>query len=340
MDKPIIELISLTKQYGDLTAVDHLDLTIGKGEIFGLLGPNGAGKSTTILMMLGLTEPTSGKALVNGIDATMAPVAVKKTVGYLPDNVGFYQDMTGLENLVYIGRLNNLSRREATDRAVALLRRVGLEEAAGRKTGKYSKGMIQRLGLADVLIKNPDIIILDEPTLGIDPRGIHEFLDLIVRLSREQHLTVLLSSHHLQQVQQVCDRVGIFVSGKMIAEGDLASLSARLFAGEPFTIEAGVRAVNGSAVPLTDGKPAAIGRLEDVLRQIQGVKSVRYEKGMMKISCMSDLSETIASTVVQAGLALNCLSKREYGLEDIYGRYFEKQEALQTADLSLTKDSL
>jgi ABC-2 type transport system ATP-binding protein len=195
--------------------------------------------------------------------------------------------------------------------------------------------MIQRLGLADVLIKNPEVIILDEPTLGIDPRGIREFLDLIVTLSREEDLTVLLSSHHLQQVQQVCDRVGIFVSGKMIAEGDLASLSAKLFSGEPFTIEAGVRALNGAAVPSVNGKPAAIGKLEDRLREMQGVKSADYERGIMKVCCMSDLSEAIASTIVLAGLGLSSLTKREYGLEDIYGRYFEKQEALQKSLLSV-----
>ncbi len=133
--------------------------------------------------------------------------------------------MTGLENLIYIARLNSQPPKTAKEKAMQLLERVGLADAAGKKTGKYSRGMIQRLGLADVLIKNPEIIVLDEPTLGIDPKGVKEFLELIVRLSHEEGLTVLLSSHHLHQVQQVCDRVGLFVSGKLIAEGDIASLS-------------------------------------------------------------------------------------------------------------------
>jgi ABC-2 type transport system ATP-binding protein len=323
----IIEFVELTKQYGTLTAVDHLNLTITRGEIFGLLGPNGAGKSTTILMMLGLTEPTSGRALVGGINATVFPVEVKRRVGYLPDNVGFYQDMTGLENLVYIARLNRLSHREATERAVGLLDRVGLTEAAGKKTGKYSRGMIQRLGLADVLIKNPDIIVLDEPTLGIDPRGIREFLDLIVRLSREENLTVLLSSHHLQQVQQVCDRVGIFVSGKLIAKGDVATLSAKLFSGEPYIIEAGVHLTGDADDPASPGQPAAVGGLRDTLLRMEGVSAVSYRSGQMKISCAGDLSAEIARAIVASGAALNTLSKKEYGLDDIYRRYFEKQEA-------------
>ena len=189
MKLPIIEFTDLTKKYDQLTAVDHLNLSIYKGEIFGLLGPNGAGKSTTILMMLGLTEPDSGIAKVCSINPTTSPVEVKKKVGYLPDNVGFYDDMTGLENLVYIARLNGLALNMAKEKAMQLLERVGLVDAADKKTGKYSRGMIQRLGLADVLIKNPEIIVLDEPTLGIDPKGVKEFLDLIVQFSREASST-------------------------------------------------------------------------------------------------------------------------------------------------------
>jgi len=317
--RPIIELIELTKKYDTLTAVDHLNLTINKGEIFGLLGPNGAGKSTTILMMLGLTEPTSGTAKVCGINATVSPVEVKKRVGYLPDNVGFYDGMTGLENLAYIGQLNKLSEKTARESAAKLLERVGLKDAAGKKAGKYSRGMLQRLGLADVLIKNPEVIILDEPTLGIDPKGIRDFLDLIVRLSREEGLTVLLSSHHLHQVQEVCDRVGIFVSGKLIAEGDISSLSAKLFSGEPYIIEAGVSAE-------TLGK--SITGLSNILLEIDDVKTVVYKNGIIKISCASDLSAVIAKTIVDSGFSLTSLSKKEYGLDDIYRRYFEKEEVL------------
>jgi ABC-2 type transport system ATP-binding protein len=315
VDQPIIELVELTKRYDTLTAVDHLNLNIGKGEIFGLLGPNGAGKSTTILMMLGLTEPTSGIAKVCGINATVSPVEVKKKVGYLPDNVGFYEDMTGLENLVYIAQLNRIPQKAARENALALLERVGLAEAAGKKTGKYSRGMVQRLGLADVLIKDPEVIILDEPTLGIDPKGVKEFLDLIVRLSREDGLTVLLSSHHLHQVQQVCDRVGIFVSGKLIAEGNIASLSAKLFPGESFVIEAGI---SGRSA---DGREP--NGLESTLLKMDDVRSVTYNNDMFRISCSRDLSAAVAEKIVGSGIGLTYLAKKEYGLDDIYQRYFE-----------------
>lgn len=326
MKLPIIEFTDLTKKYDQLTAVDHLNLSIYKGEIFGLLGPNGAGKSTTILMMLGLTEPDSGMAKVCGINPTTSPVEVKKKVGYLPDNVGFYDDMTGLENLVYIARLNGLPLNMAKEKAMQLLERVGLVDAADKKTGKYSRGMIQRLGLADVLIKNPEIIVLDEPTLGIDPKGVKEFLDLIVQLSREEGLTVLLSSHHLHQVQQVCDRVGLFVSGKLIDEGDIASLSTRLFSGEPFIIEAGVHINANGENNLPFNLETSITGLGNKLLNMDGVKSVAREREIIKIFCERDLSSAIAKTIVESGIDLNCLVKREYGLDDIYQRYFEKEE--------------
>lgn len=227
MDEQVIVLTNLTKQYGRFIAVDDLCLKIRKGEIFGMLGPNGAGKSTTILMMLGLTEPTSGTVEICGINSTRHPIKVKQKIGYLPEDVGFYDDMTGPENLIYTARLNGIPDAEAKARATELMVRVGLEEQITKKTGKYSRGMRQRLGLADVLIKNPEVIILDEPTSGIDPSGVHEFIDLIKRLSREEGLTVLFSSHHLDQVQKVCDRVGLFNGGRLITLIDMAELKDR-----------------------------------------------------------------------------------------------------------------
>lgn len=224
MSQHIIELSGLTKRYGSFTAVDHLDLQIRQGEVFGLLGPNGAGKSTTILMMLGLTDPTEGSVKVCGINSTTHPIEVKRKVGYLPEDVGFYDDLTGIENLVYTAELNRIPRKEAIEKAQQLMERVGLGEQLAKKTGKYSRGMRQRLGLADVLIKDPEVIILDEPTSGIDPAGVKEFMDLIHQLSREHGQTVLFSSHHLNQVQQVCDRVGIFGSGKLLAVIEMTEL--------------------------------------------------------------------------------------------------------------------
>lgn len=237
MNEPIIELVDVTKKYRSFTAVDHIGLTVRKGEIFGLLGPNGAGKSTTILMMLGLTDPTEGSVKICGIDPTRNPIEVKQRVGYLPEDVGFYDDRSGLENLMYTAMLNCIPEDEAKIKALELLKRVSLDEADGKKTGKYSKGMRQRLGLADVLIKSPQVIILDEPTSGIDPQGVRAFLELIVELRDDQGLTVLFSSHNLHQVQQVCDRIGIFVEGKLLAQGDIASLSDQLFGNREHGLE-------------------------------------------------------------------------------------------------------
>lgn len=224
MSQHVIELTCLTKKYGGFTAVNDLNLTVEKGDVFGLLGPNGAGKSTTILMMLGLTEPTAGSVMVCGINSTTHPIEVKQKVGYLPEDVGFYDDMTGIENLVYTAQLNGIAKEEAVQKAVQLLDRVGLSNDGKKKAGKYSRGMRQRLGLADVLIKEPEVIILDEPTSGIDPSGVREFMDLIRQLSHKDGQTVLFSSHHLDQVQQVCNRVGLFSGGKLLADIRLAEL--------------------------------------------------------------------------------------------------------------------
>ena len=215
----------LTKQYGDFTAVDSLDLTIHAGEVFGLLGPNGAGKTTTVLMLLGLTEPTKGIVRVVGLDPTREPLAVKRKVGYLPDNVGFYGGLTGRENLRYTAKLNGLPKSAAEARIDELLHEVRLEDAADKKAETYSRGMRQRLGIADALVKDPTVLILDEPTIAIDPSGVEELLALLRRLVAERNLTVLLSSHILGQVQSLCDRVGFFAAGRLVAAGPLAELA-------------------------------------------------------------------------------------------------------------------
>src|SRR5690606_22851723 len=237
MDNPIICVRQLTKKYGDFTAVDHLDLEIATGEIFGLLGPNGAGKSTTILMLLGLSEPTSGEIEVCGTDPVRSPLAVKRLVGYLPDNIGFYEGWTALENLILTAQLNGISYTDAKQRALSLLEKVGLQDVVEKKVGKFSRGMRQRLGLADSLIKEPKVLILDEPTLGLDPMGVKDFTSLIVRLSREEKLTVILSSHQLYQVKQICDRVGLFIKGELVADGPIQDLASRLFQDKPRHIQ-------------------------------------------------------------------------------------------------------
>jgi len=317
----VIELNGLTKRYHDLTAVDQLNLKIYEGEVFGLLGPNGAGKSTTILMILGLTEPSAGQVKVNGINSIRYPIEVKKMVGYMPDHLGFYEDRSGFENLMYIARLNSIPEEKARLRGTRLLKEVGLYGAKDKKVGEYSKGMRQRLGLAEVLVKNPKIIILDEPTLGIDPEGVREFLDLIVTLSKEQGITVLLSSHHLHQVQQVCDRVGIFVKGKLLAEGDIQTLSQKLFEEAPLIIEA---EITGNNIGLSENDfSLRLKMLREYFQDLEEVQSVDFQGEKIRVGCNEDVSAKIARKTIEVGLDLCRLSKKEYGLDEIYHRYFE-----------------
>lgn len=315
MEDPVIQLNGLTKFYGKMKAVDDLSLNINRGEIFGLLGPNGAGKTTTILMMLGLAEPTSGSALVCDIDATRNPVAVKKRVGYLPDNVGFYSGMTALENLMYIGRLNGIAEDDIERQAKMVMQVVGLEDEMDKKASAYSRGMKQRLGLADVLIKEPEIIVLDEPTLGIDPSGIKEFLTLIRQLSRQQGLTVLISSHLLHQMQQVCDRVGIFVDGRLLVEGNIETLSRNLFGEESYVVEITVKEnLNPSWQPFEE------------LARLNSVKSFDVNGNNIVVSSQQDVTPDVVRFFVQKGLNITGVIKKEFGLDEIYHRYFENSQ--------------
>ena len=225
--EPIIETEGLTKVYGSQTAVNQLTIQIREGEVFGFLGPNGAGKTTTLLMFLGLTEPTSGKVRVCGFDPARNPLGVKERVGYLPENVGFYEDMDARQNLRFVARLNRIPDDVSLERIEELLNVVGLLEEAEKKVGIYSKGMRQRLGIAEVLVKEPKVIFLDEPTIGLDPDGTNRMLDLIHSLSRDKNITIFLSSHLLDQVQRICDRVGIMIKGGLVAMGPIEELAKK-----------------------------------------------------------------------------------------------------------------
>lgn len=319
MNDPIIQLKGLTKCYGKKKAVDGLDLTIHRGEIFGLLGPNGAGKTTTILMMLGLTEPTAGTAYVCGFNATREPISVKRTVGYMPDSVGFYDSMTALENLLYIGRLNGLPEQEVKTRATETLALVGLAGDMNKSTSTFSRGMKQRLGLADVLIKKPAVIILDEPTLGIDPSGVREFLTLIRQLSRQHGITVLISSHHLHHVQQVCDRVGIFVNGKLEVEGNIDTLSGNLLDREGYSTT--VTLVR----PIIPPWP-----LMPIFSKLDAVKEVSVQNNCLTFVCTHNITPAIVRLLVENGCDITGVHQKDYGLDDIYQKYFENNAAENT----------
>ncbi|MEZ5408593.1 MAG: ABC transporter ATP-binding protein [Acidimicrobiales bacterium] len=306
---PAIEARWLTKRYGETTAVDRLSIEVQRGEVFGLLGPNGAGKTTTILMLLGLTEPTSGLARVDGLDPTRSPLLVKSRVGYLPDEVGFYEDLTAVQNLRYTAELNRLSKAVAAERIERVLDDVGLTDAADTKVGAFSRGMRQRLGVADALVKQPSILILDEPTVNIDPEGVRELLLLIERLRTEQGVTVLLSSHLLHQVQQVCDRIGIFVRGQLRACGTIDALADEI--GDRWTFAVGI-----------DGP----GSWEEVLARVPGVTAVTRHEGRWRVQADGDVRSAIHDAVVAAGGRFTHLSRDEADLDAIYHRYFVNED--------------
>ncbi|MDY6827054.1 MAG: ABC transporter ATP-binding protein [Bacillota bacterium] len=305
----LVETENLTKRYGDLTAVDSLNLKVKEGAIFGLLGPNGAGKTTTILMLLGLTEPSSGRALVSGYDATRNPLQVKAITGYLPDNVGFYQDMTGRENLRYTASLNGFKGSLAEEKIEQALVKVGLREKADKKVGEYSRGMKQRLGIADVLVKEPQLIIMDEPTLAIDPKGVQEILGIIKDLAKKDGKTILISSHLLHQIQEVCDEVGIFVKGKLIAVGPIAALGEQLIKDKSLEIEL-------SAYP--NGE-----MLLNVIRKFDEISSVDHEGDMLILECREDIRDRLSKSLLENNFSIRHLSLRGISLDSIYRQYFQ-----------------
>jgi ABC-2 type transport system ATP-binding protein len=235
----VIETHDLTKVYGEQVAVDHLNLKIDQGEVFGFLGPNGAGKTTTLLMLLGLSEPTSGEVWVCGFNPSREALKVKRVVGYLPENVGFYEDMNAVQALKYIGRLNGIPDEISTLKIKELLKLVDLQAESKKRVGQYSRGMRQRLGIAEVLLKEPQVVFLDEPTLGLDPDGSIQILELIQSLSRDKKITIFFCSHLLDQVQKISHRVGIMIKGNLVAVGRIDDLAKeKLGVGqERYTLE-------------------------------------------------------------------------------------------------------
>lgn len=309
----LIRAKGLVKRYGETTAVAGIDFTVQRGEVFGLLGPNGAGKTTTILMLLGLTEPDRGSARVCGLDPTRYPLAVKRQVGYLPDTVGFYDQLTARQNLRYTARLNELPEAAAEQRIDDLLGEVGLGDVADDRVGSYSRGMRQRLGVADTLVKDPLVVILDEPTIAIDPEGAEEMQRLITRLAHTDGRAILLSSHLLHQVQQICDRIAIFVEGSIVADGTPKQLGARLADGST---------VYEVATPATEEqlRAALSGRTGERL-DIERAGPNRW-----KITVGSNTAPRLVRTLVGQGVDVTEVRDLGSDLDFIYHRYFSKAE--------------
>jgi ABC-2 type transport system ATP-binding protein len=306
----VVDTKDLTKRYREKLAVNTLTLSVQEGEIFGFLGPNGAGKTTTILMLLGLTEPTSGELSVCGFNPTHEPLEVKKRVGYLPENPGFYDDLSATENLLYMARLNRIPEKEAQRRTAEVLEQVGLSEDGRRLVREFSRGMKQRLGIAEVLVKKPIAIILDEPTLGIDPDGAIRILEMIKNLNHDHNLTVMLSSHQLQQVQQICSRVGIIVKGRLIVQGEMDELGKAILKGRQwnFLLEVG-------------GNRDSLDRS---LQSIDGIDEIEKRSQGWFLRCTKDVRPEVVSLVTTKGLPLLQLRSEDPTLEEIYLKYFRE----------------
>jgi ABC-2 type transport system ATP-binding protein len=312
---PVVTARGLTKRYGAATVVDSIDFDVAKGEIFGLLGPNGAGKTTTILMMLGLTEVSGGEIRVLDHDPVRDPLGVKRRVGYLPDQVGFYDNLTAYDNLAYTARLMGIPADKRSQRIAEALERVRLADVAEKRVRTFSRGMRQRLGLAEIVMKRADIAILDEPTSGLDPQAILEFLEMIQALKREG-VTVLLSSHLLDQVQRMCDRVALFQRGRIVLIGTVAELA---------------RQVLGTGL-VVDVEADAAADLDARLGAIAGVTSVsRIAADHYRLVTDRDVRPDIARAVVAANGALRRLSVDAPSLEAIYARFFQKQAGNEEA---------
>jgi len=308
----IIVAKELTKVYNETTtAVDHLNLEIKQGEIFGLLGPNGAGKSTIILMLLGLTEPTSGNISVGGFDSTRQPLKVKSITGYLPEKVGFYEDMSAYANLAYTAELNRVPYKDIPLKIDEVLGMVNLLDNKRQLVKTFSKGMKQRLGIADVLVKSPNLVIFDEPTEGLDPKAANQMLQTILDLNSQEGITFMLSSHQLNLVQKICGRIGIMSKGKLVGEGKTDELGRNLFGGGKYRIE-----IELAKVP--DGLVADIKKIPKVLDiTVDGLK--------ITVSCDKDLREDISKVIARAAVIMTKMDMKQDALEEIYLRYFKEE---------------
>jgi ABC-2 type transport system ATP-binding protein len=302
-----IETKRLTKKYDDFVAVSNLNLKIKTGTIFGLLGPNGAGKTTIILMLLGLTESTSGSCSVYGFNPMKEPLKVKRICGYLQEKVGLYENITAGQNLKYIAKLNKIPLDIQNERIDEALEKVGLLKQSDLLVGKFSRGMKQRLGIANVLVKKPKIAFLDEPTQGIDPGGVQDILNILKEMNRDEKVTIFISSHLIHHVQEICDQVGIMVGGKIKVRSKYSDFAWEK--GDKWIIEAQARYIT-----------------DHIIKEIAKVPEVsdvkRFDDSLL-IECNRDMRPRISEIIVNNKASLLGLRLRERSLDEIYKIYSE-----------------
>ena len=301
---PAIGLTGVTRQFGDVTALRDLDLTVQEGEIFGFLGPNGAGKSTTINVLLDFIRPTSGKATVLGHDSHEESHAIRQRIGVLPDGFQVYDRLTGLQHVEFA-----IDSKDANDDPMAVLERVGIPEAADRKAGEYSKGMAQRLALGMALVGDPDLIILDEPSTGLDPNGAREMREIIVE-ENQRGATVFFSSHILEQVEAVCDRVGILNEGRLVAEDSIRGLRQSMDTETVLTVS------------VSEATPAAL----RAVRRCDGVSEVSGQDGTISVTVGEGSKTNVLRALEEADVEVLDFATEESSLEDLFAAYTESEE--------------
>ncbi len=311
MKENIVETYDLTKRYGAFTAVDGLNMEVNKGEIFGFLGPNGAGKTTTVLMLMGLSVPTSGTGIVGGYDIVEQSREIRSTASILPEYSSLYGDMTAFENLDYLGRLNDMPKEEREDRIHETLEIVGMSDWLDKKYESFPRGMKQRVGIASTMMKNPQILFLDEPTLGLDPVGTREIRELILDLKNKQGVTVVMTSHILSEVQATCDRIGIINGGKLVLNETMSNLNNVMTGAEDRSVEFKLTQVTHEIV--------------NEIESIDGVKRVTQENGKLYVYGTVESDINVSRTIVENGSIILMMKPREYTLEEIFMKYYEKE---------------
>jgi ABC-2 type transport system ATP-binding protein len=316
----VIEVQHLTKRYGTFTAVDDVSFRVERGEILGFLGPNGAGKTTTMRVLTGYIPATDGRAFVGGYDVFDKPIEAKRRTGYLPETPPLYPDMTTREYLTFVARVKGVPAKERGDRIAAVMRRTYVEDVADRACGKLSKGYRQRVGLAQALIHNPDVLILDEPTAGLDPKQINETRKLIKELAGDH--TIILSTHILPEVSQTCQRVVIINKGKVVAVDTPTNLTARLRGSETMYLQ-------------VDGDPAAVSA---ALQRVPGVTRIspaeqRERQAAFEVDSEPgrDVRRDLAQAVVSNGFGLLELRPMRMSLEDIFLHLTTEERPVEAA---------
>ncbi|MFH5802206.1 ABC transporter ATP-binding protein [Haladaptatus sp. CMAA 1911] len=299
-----IELSNVTKQFGSFTALDKLDLTVEHGEIFGFLGPNGAGKSTAINILLDFIRPTTGHAKVMGYDAQTDSLTIRQQIGVLPDAFSVYDRLTGRQHLEFA-----IESKHAEDDPLAILERVGIADAADRKAGGYSKGMAQRLALGIALVGQPDLIILDEPSTGLDPNGAREMREIILEENR-RGATIFFSSHILEQVDAVCDRVGILQNGKLIAQDSVQ----------------GLRQSTETASILTLSVSETTSNALTAARNCTGVIEVQEHPETIVVTIADGSKIAVIDAIREADVEINDIATEESSLDDVFAAVTERQE--------------